>query len=117
MYSDSVQDIANNTTLIDKAKAYHLSRDWIGNGLVVNSGDNWRQRRKLLSPAFNFQILSRFKEPIEECCRVLVERLTEVADGRPVNIYEYAMLFSLDVICGKYRLGKTIAWKHLSNSS
>lgn len=74
---------------------------WLGKGLLTNSGENWHLKRKLLTPAFHFQILSTFKEPLEECCEILVERLREVADGRPVNIYKYITLFALDVICGK----------------
>lgn len=37
---------------------------------------------------------------MEECCEILVDRLSEVADGQPVNIYKYVTLFALDVICG-----------------
>lgn len=87
--------------MIDKAKGYYLGRDWVGDGLLTNSGDHWRQKRKLLTPAFNIQVLSSFREPIEKCLSVLVKRLDEFADGRPIDIQEYPHLFSMDVICGK----------------
>lgn len=87
--------------MLDKAKGYQFARDWVGNGLVLNTGEPWRQRRKLLSPAFNFTILSTFKDQIEESCDILVKRLAAKADGRPVDIQKYPSLFSLDVICSK----------------
>lgn len=37
---------------------------------------------------------------MEECCQILVDRLNNVADGQPINIYKYVTLFALDVICG-----------------
>lgn len=88
--------------MIDKAKGYHLGKDWVGNGLLTNSGDQWRLKRKLLTPAFSFQMLSAFRDPMEKCINVLVERLEMIADGRPQNIQEYPMLFSMDVICGNF---------------
>lgn len=87
--------------LIDKANTYSYFEAWLGKGLLTNSGENWHLKRKLLTPAFHFKILSTFKEPMEECCEILVDRLNEVADGQPINIYKYVTLFALDVICGK----------------
>lgn len=94
------QDIANSPNMIDKAKHYHLSRDWVGNGLVTNSGNHWRLKRKLLSPAFSFQMVNAFREPMEKCTTILIERLSAIADGQPHDIQEYPLLLSMDVICG-----------------
>lgn len=97
----SPQTIAKHPTLIDKAKAYNLGADWVGKGLLIDGGDSWRMKRKLLAPAFNFKVLSKFAQPIDECCTILVGRSKAIADGRPVEIQENPALFSMDVICGK----------------
>lgn len=89
--------------MIDKAKGYHLGRDWVGNGLLTNSGDHWRLKRKLLTPAFSFQMLSAFRGPMENCINILIERLSEIADGQPHDIQEYPLLLSMDVICGRQK--------------
>lgn len=78
-----------------------MAHAWLGKGLFTNGGNDWRLKRKLLSPAFNFNVLSTFKEPMEDCCEILVQRLNQVADGRTVNIQEYPCVFAFDVICGK----------------
>lgn len=79
-----------------------MVRPWLGNGLLTNGGSNWHQRRKLLTPAFHFKILSTFKEPIEDSCNIMIRKLNIVADGTtPVDIYPYITLFALDAISGK----------------
>lgn len=75
---------------------------WLGRGLLTNSGENWHLKRKLLTPAFHFKILSSFKGPMEDCCDILIDQLSLIADGRTVvDVYPYITLFALDIICGK----------------
>lgn len=79
-----------------------MVRPWLGNGLLTNGGQAWHLRRKLLTPAFHFKILSTFKEPIIDSCDILIRKLNAVADGKQtVDIYPYITLFALDAISGK----------------
>lgn len=72
---------------------------WLGRGLLTNRGESWRQRRKILTPAFHFKILSQFKAPMEECGNILINKLRNVADGKAFDIYPFITLYALDVIC------------------
>lgn len=73
---------------------------WLGKGLLTNGGEEWHKRRKLLTPAFHFKILSEFKQPMEKNCQILISKLKEKCDGETVfDIYPFITLFALDVIC------------------
>lgn len=95
------QTILSSNTLIHKSRNYDLLVPWLGRGLLTNGGEGWHQKRKLLTPAFHFKILSTFKGPMEDCCNILIDQLNEVADGRTIDFYPYITLFALDVICGQ----------------
>lgn len=102
---EMLRKILTSNDLINKARGYDLLRPWLGNGLLINGGEDWHQKRKMLTPAFHFKILSTFKEPMEECCDILCSQLAKVADGeQSVDVFKYVTLFALDVICGRLRL-------------
>lgn len=92
-------------------KNYITLKPWLRNGLLTNSGNSWRKKRKLLTPAFHFKILGSFKEPMEQKCNILISKLSDVADGRPIDIYQYVTLFALDVISGE----RILSYCHLCN--
>lgn len=96
---DDIKQLLSNNTLLTKSRNYQLLEPWLGKGLLTNSGESWHRRRKLLTPGFHFRILGEFKEPMEENCRILVNRLRAHANGEPFNIYPYITLFALDAIC------------------
>ncbi|GAB0100393.1 uncharacterized protein DMENIID0001_164260 [Sergentomyia squamirostris] len=96
---DDVKDVLSNPNLIQKSKIYELMQPWLGEGLLTSGGAKWIKNRKLLLPAFHFDILKLYQKSMEECSDILVKKLSEVADERPVDIQTYSTLFTLDVIC------------------
>ncbi|SPP78821.1 blast:Probable cytochrome P450 4s3 [Drosophila guanche] len=98
-HPEDVRQLLGNNALLYKSRNYRLLEPWLGKGLLTNGGESWHRRRKLLTPGFHFRILSEFKEPMEENCRILVSRLKERANGEPFDIYPYITLFALDAIC------------------
>uniref|UniRef100_A0A1A9W8I1 Cytochrome P450 n=1 Tax=Glossina brevipalpis TaxID=37001 RepID=A0A1A9W8I1_9MUSC len=96
---DDIKTLLSSTSLLHKSSNYKQLDSWLGEGLLLNGGEAWHERRKLLTPAFHFNILSEFKEPMEENCQILIERLKEKATtGEPFDVYPYITLFALDVI-------------------
>ncbi|XP_073830965.1 cytochrome P450 4s3 [Musca autumnalis] len=96
---EDVKQLLGNNNLLYKSGNYKILHPWLGKGLLTNGGDAWHTRRKFLTPAFHFRILSEFKEPMEENCRILSRRLDEKLNGEAFDIYPYITLFALDVIC------------------
>ncbi|XP_036319967.1 probable cytochrome P450 4s3 isoform X1 [Rhagoletis pomonella] len=95
---EDVKQLLSNNTLLKKSRSYELAEAWLGKGLLTSSDDAWHRRRKLLTPAFHFRILSEFKEPIEENCKIFIRKLREKANGEQFDIYPYITLFALDAI-------------------
>lgn len=95
------QTVLSSNELLHKAVDYEVLRPWLGLGLLTNGGENWHAKRKLLTPAFHFNILSSFKAPMDDCCNILIQRLADVANSESVDIVPYIKLFTLDVISGE----------------
>lgn len=66
-------------------------------------GDRWRSRRRLLTPAFHFQILESFFDVFNERSKSLIADLMEahnLSPSAPINVYTILTQCALDIICG-----------------
>lgn len=89
--------------ILDKHSDYDFLKPWLGTGLLLSTGDKWFKRRKILTPAFHFQILEKFVTIMNEQSKIFVKKL-ETVKGREVNIFPLVNLLALDVICGLFGL-------------
>ncbi|CAG2106046.1 unnamed protein product [Medioppia subpectinata] len=92
-------DFLKCTVNIEKPYEYQLLYDWLGKGLLINDcSDLWRERRKLLTPAFHYKILDEFVPIFNEKTDILLDRLRESADKESVNICDLVFPAALDII-------------------
>lgn len=75
--------------------------------LYQKKGLRWRSRRRLLTPAFHFQILESFFDVFNDQSQQLIKELDAAAAARPaasvdgsVNVYKILTQCALDIICG-----------------
>ena len=92
--------IMKSQKLLDKGLNYDPIRRWLGEGLLLSIDEKWHQRRKILTPAFHFQILEKFVEIMNDHGEVLVNKLAKF-DGKVVDVFPLVNLYTLDVICGE----------------
>jgi cytochrome P450 len=102
------EGILSSQKLLTKGFDYDLIKPWLGNGLLISTGTKWHQRRKILTPAFHFQILEKFVEIMEDQGKILVNKLTEW-NGKEIDVYPLVNLYTLDVICGTKNFTKKIS--------
>ncbi|XP_043654795.1 probable cytochrome P450 4d21 [Drosophila teissieri] len=90
--------ILSSSTLLEKAKLYRFLREFLGDGLLLSTGNKWTSRRKVLAPAFHFKCLENFVEIMDRNSRIMVEKMRSVADGKTcVDLFKLVSLEALDV--------------------
>jgi cytochrome P450 family 4 subfamily V len=100
---ESVESILSSPSLTDKAQEYSFLKPWLGEGLVTSQRGKWKNRRKILTPAFHFKILHDFLPVMNEQAHILVKKVEGLwRDGKTTpypNLLELITLCTLDVIC------------------
>ncbi|KAJ0182458.1 hypothetical protein K1T71_001827 [Dendrolimus kikuchii] len=95
---EDIEVILSNMKYNEKSGLYSFLKPWLGNGLLLSKGDLWQERRKILTPAFHFNILKQFSIIIEENTQRLVEAL-ERNVGKSVDILPILSEYTLNSIC------------------
>lgn len=65
------------------------------------TGKKWHDRRKVITPAFHFNILDKFVEVFDRLGNTVIEKLHKFDVTDDVEFYPIAVLYALDVMCGK----------------
>ncbi|KAJ8320730.1 hypothetical protein KUTeg_002317 [Tegillarca granosa] len=72
---------------------------WIGEGLLVANGNRWSRSRRLLTPAFHFDILKPYTTVYNESAEQLIEQVSKYADtGESFELFQVISSCTLDVI-------------------
>ncbi|XP_055603794.1 uncharacterized protein LOC129752029 [Uranotaenia lowii] len=98
--ADEAEVVLSSPRLIEKSILYQFIHPFIGDGLLNSTGTKWFHRRKILTPAFHFNILPRFLLIFHEECDKLIKRLNKDAQqSQTTVIQDVASRFTLNVIC------------------
>ncbi|KAJ8675054.1 hypothetical protein QAD02_010840 [Eretmocerus hayati] len=95
-HPDDVEIILMSNKTINKGWIYEYFECWLKTGLLTSSGAKWKQRRKILTPAFHFAIVKKYMEVVQEQTENLIKKLRE--DGNE------EMVENLTSFCSKYTL-------------
>lgn len=97
--------ILSSTKHTGKSIIYRFLAPLMGDGLLCSKGHKWKTRRRILSPAFHFNILSDFLLVFQEEADKLVNALEMYADKkREVVLQSIITRFTLNTICGEIRI-------------
>uniref|UniRef100_A0A1B0CW00 Cytochrome n=1 Tax=Lutzomyia longipalpis TaxID=7200 RepID=A0A1B0CW00_LUTLO len=86
---------------MDKGQFYKFFSAFLGEGLLISKGEKWAQRRKILTPAFHFNILQQFLRIFHEESHKLVKFLDNNIDNEQegINLPPVTSRFTLNTIC------------------
>ncbi|KAI6176006.1 hypothetical protein M3Y97_00752100 [Aphelenchoides bicaudatus] len=84
---------------ITKGSDYSFFEKWLGKGLLLGDGVRWRKARKMATPAFHFNKLEEYSQPIEYHSRARFKQyFTQKKRAKEINLYNRIKLCALDII-------------------
>jgi cytochrome P450 len=90
--------------LVDNAKAYTKSRNYmglkrvLGEGLLTSEGDHWRRQRKLAQPAFHRERLAGFADQMARATRDMLRRWASEGDASSFCVHREMMRLTFRVV-------------------
>ncbi|XP_055612681.1 cytochrome P450 4c3-like [Uranotaenia lowii] len=98
--ASAVEPILSNPRLVEKSTDYDFMKPWLGNGLLTSPGKIWHPRRKALTPAFHFKILSNYVHIFHNNGLQLAEKMAEHAEQQQdFDLVPLATLCAMDIFC------------------
>ncbi|XP_078699297.1 cytochrome P450 4A25-like [Branchiostoma floridae x Branchiostoma belcheri] len=86
-------------TIEPKGRVYEYLRPWLGDGLLLSRDEKWRRNRRLLTPAFHFEILRPYVKIYNQATDVFTEKMSSFAmKDEAVEITKHLSLLTLDII-------------------
>uniref|UniRef100_UPI003B82E0CD cytochrome P450 4C1-like n=1 Tax=Chelonus insularis TaxID=460826 RepID=UPI003B82E0CD len=110
IHPDDIQILLSSNKNIRKSMFYDFLHPWLKDGLLTSTGEKWRTRRKILTPAFHLNNLQEYTASIIEHTNRLVKSLkAEVkSDGVVKDLSPLMTKFTLDTIC-ESAMGVTVS--------
>ncbi|KAM7305841.1 cytochrome P450 4c3, partial [Ixodes scapularis] len=98
--ADYVEEVLKSNTLLKKGAVYDMLHSWLGTGLLTGTGNKWRTRRRLFTPAFHFRILDDFTPTINAQSMILADILGKMSlEHNGVDVVPRVTLCTLDIVC------------------
>lgn len=81
---DAVQTILTSKTNMKKPIVYNFIVSWLGeHNILTATGASWRFKRRLMTPAFHFRVLSDYLSTFNNNATALVERVEKLTAQQP----------------------------------
>ena len=84
---------------IKESMGYHFLLPWLGRGLLLENGKKWLRNRKLITPAFHFDILQSYTTIMNDCTSIFIDKLNAYAtNDEKINLFDCISLLSFDIL-------------------
>ncbi|KAL3858618.1 hypothetical protein ACJMK2_008889 [Sinanodonta woodiana] len=101
-HPDTIKAILKSSTSKTKGVggAYSILEPWLGNGLItIMGGPKWERNRRLLTPAFHFDILRPYITEYNQVADILLNKLANACKtGQSIEICGHVTLATLDTL-------------------
>ncbi|XP_063993013.1 cytochrome P450 4g15 [Diachasmimorpha longicaudata] len=92
-----VEVILSSHVYIDKSPEYRFFQPWLGNGLLISTGQKWRAHRKLIAPTFHLNVLKSFIDLFNANSRCVVEKMRKEGD-KEFDIHDYMSETTVEIL-------------------
>ncbi|KAG7207316.1 hypothetical protein KM043_008983 [Ampulex compressa] len=96
-HPQDIEIILSSHVHIDKSVDYRYFKPWLGDGLLINTGDKWRHHRKIIAPSFHQNVLKTFVPLFYKNSVELVRRLRSEV-GKEINIHDHLSAVTVDIL-------------------
>ncbi|XP_072761649.1 cytochrome P450 4C1-like [Anoplolepis gracilipes] len=96
---DDLETILSSTKHIEKSLMYDMLHPWLNKGLLTSTGAKWQTRRKMLTPAFHFNILNHFVDILIKEGNCMTKSLNDVGEAVVKDLLPFISEHTLNVIC------------------
>ncbi|RZB39606.1 cytochrome P450 monooxygenase, partial [Asbolus verrucosus] len=83
-----VELILSSYVHIDKSSEYKFFKPWLGDGLLISTGQKWKSHRKLIAPTFHLNVLKTFIDLFNANSRDVIKKL-EKEIGKEFDCHDY----------------------------
>ncbi|GJQ65593.1 hypothetical protein Trydic_g7691 [Trypoxylus dichotomus] len=95
---EDIQIIVSGVKHLNKNNLYIPLSTWLETGLLTSEGNKWHNRRKLLTPAFHFNILQQFSSTFIEKTENMLEEIEAVVN-QSVDVIPLATKYTFSMVC------------------
>ncbi|XP_018102381.1 cytochrome P450 4F22 isoform X1 [Xenopus laevis] len=102
IHPDTVKPIVSASAAIAPKDElfYGFLRPWLGDGLLLSRGEKWMRHRRLLTPAFHFDILKYYVKIFNQSSDIMHAKWRRLAVEGPMSLdmFEHISLMTLDTL-------------------
>ncbi|KAM4887977.1 uncharacterized protein RHO17_009844 [Thomomys bottae] len=99
-HPDMVRSVLNASAAIAPKDMifYEFLRPWLGDGLLLSAGDKWSRHRRMLTPAFHFNILKPYLRVFQDSVNAMHAKWQRlISEGvERLDMFEHISLMTLD---------------------
>ncbi|XP_037674285.1 cytochrome P450 4F2-like [Choloepus didactylus] len=99
-HPDLIRCVTNASATIAPKTAvfYQFLKPWLGDGLLLSAGDKWSHHRRMLTPAFHFNVLKPYMKIFNESVNIMHAKWQRLASegSAHLDMFEHISLMTLD---------------------
>ncbi|PZC78326.1 hypothetical protein B5X24_HaOG200051 [Helicoverpa armigera] len=98
--TDPQDSLIAASACLNRNYAYNLAKVWLGNNsLVLSGGETWKNRRKLLNPAFSLPVIHGFLDVFNSQAKKLINEFKPYVGKGPFDHSVYFLKTSSETLC------------------
>uniref|UniRef100_A0A2K6FKT1 Cytochrome P450 family 4 subfamily F member 152 n=1 Tax=Propithecus coquereli TaxID=379532 RepID=A0A2K6FKT1_PROCO len=99
-HPDFVRSVLNASAAVAPKDVifYSFLKPWLGDGILLSAGDKWSRHRRMLTPAFHFNILKPYVKIFNKSVNIMHAKWQRLASEGSVclDMFEHISLMTLD---------------------
>ncbi|XP_036026726.1 cytochrome P450 4F4 isoform X2 [Onychomys torridus] len=99
-HPDIIRSVLNASAAVALKEVifYTFLKPWLGDGLLLSAGDKWSRHRRMLTPAFHFNILKPYMKIFNDSTNIMHAKWQRLASGGSacLDMFENISLMTLD---------------------